>query len=172
MGTHMDAPAHCFPAGKTIESIELENLIIDCVTINCSTTADENFVATPETVTAFERTHGKIQPNSLVIFNTGWATHWSNPTKYRNDLRFPSIHEDTAKFLLERHIVGLGTDTLSADAKGNAFPVHRAVLGAGKYLVENIANAAELPASGAKLLVMPIKIENGTEAPIRLVALT
>jgi kynurenine formamidase len=62
--------------------------------------------------------------------------------------------------------------TPSADARGGEdFPVHRAILGAGKYLVENVANAKELPPTGARIFVMPMKIKDGTEAPIRLVAL-
>jgi kynurenine formamidase len=95
---------------------------------------------------------------------------WDNKEKYRNNLQFPSIHEDTAKLLLERNIAGLGVDTLSADTGKNGFPVHRAILSAGKYLVENIANANTLPSVGAKICVLPIKIKEGTEAPVRLLA--
>lgn len=50
--------------------------------------------------------------------------------------------------------------------------MHRAILGADKYLVENVANAKLLPPTGAKVLVLPIKIKDATEAPIRLIALT
>lgn len=31
MGTHMDAPAHCFEGASTIEKLALENLIVPCV---------------------------------------------------------------------------------------------------------------------------------------------
>ena len=72
--------------------------------------------------------------------------------------------------LLERDIAGLGIDTLSADAGTSDFPVHRAVLEAGKYLVENVANVGELPPVGAKAFVLPIKIKDGTEAAVRLIA--
>ena len=57
------------------------------------------------------------------------------------------------------------------DKGGEDFPVHRIVLGAGKYIVENIANAKDVPPIGAKIMVMPMKINNGTEAPIRLIAI-
>ena len=125
----------------------------------------------PQIVEAFEKKYGKIQRDTFIIFHTGWDRYWNNKDKYRNDLKFPSVHEDTAKLLLERKISGIGIDTLSPDAGGKIFPVHRVILGAGKYLVENIANAKELPPTGAKILIMPIKIQNGTEAPIRLVGL-
>ena len=109
--------------------------------------------------------------HTFVIFYTGWEKFWDTPTQYINGHEFPSVHPDTAKLLLERDIAGIGIDTLSPDTGKDGFPVHRAVLGAGKYLVENIANAKELPESGAKSLVMPMKIKDGTEAPVRLVAL-
>jgi kynurenine formamidase len=84
--------------------------------------------------------------------------------------KFPSVHENVAKLLLERGVTGIGIDTLSADTGADGFPVHRAILGAGKYLVENVANAKELPPTGAKIAVLPMKIKDGTEAPIRLIA--
>ena len=170
IGTHMDAPAHCFPDGKTIDALALEDLVVDCAVIKVDG-AGEDYVAMPDAVEEFEKEHGTIQPNTFVIFRTGWDKYWNDPKKYRNDLKFPSVHESTAKLLLERGIAGLGIDSMSADARGESFPVHRAVLGAGKYLVENIAKASELPATGAKIFVMPIKIKEGTEAPIRLIAI-
>ena len=170
VGTHMDAPAHCIPGGKTIDQLSLENLAVDCVVIK-KIDADENHIFQPESIEAFEKAHGRIPENSLVLFCSGWDARWSDPKKYRNDLKFPSIHEDTAKLLMERNVAGVGVDTLSADAIGNDFPVHRTVLGAGKYLVENVANAQDLPETGARIFVMPIKIKEGSEAPIRLIAL-
>jgi len=171
IGTHMDAPAHCFPEYKTIESLTMEELVTDCVMINVSNEADGNYKVMPEVVEQFESKHGQIEENSFVIFYTGWDKYWDTPEKYRNDYSFPSIDVSTAKLLLERNIVGLGIDTLSADTGKDGFPVHRAILGAGKYLVENIANAKLLPITGAKIFVLPIKIKDATEAPIRLIAL-
>ena len=49
--------------------------------------------------------------------------------------------------------------------------VHRLILGAGKYIVENIANANCLPATGCYTLALPIKSVAASESPIRLIAL-
>ena len=170
-GTHMDAPSHSFQGGKTIDTLNLENLVTDLVVIRVDDEADANYRVMPEVIEKFEKIHGKIQPNAFVIFYTGWDKYWKNPKQYRNDLQFPSVHEDTAKFLLQRNIAGIGIDTLSPDAGGKDYPVHRVILGAGKYLVENVANAKDVPPTGAKVMVMPLKIKDGTEAPIRLIAL-
>lgn len=170
-GTHMDAPSHVVPGGFSIDQLELKTLFCDCVVIDVSAQADESYVIAPKIVEAFEQEHGRIRRQSFVIFHTGWNKHWENKEKYRNGLLFPSVHGMTAELLLERDITGIGIDTLSCDRGDQGFPVHRAVLGAGKYLVENIANAKAVPPTGAKILVLPLKIKNGSEAPVRLVAL-
>ncbi len=169
-GTHIDAPAHCFSGAATVDRLELKTLTADCVVIQVDDEADENTMIAPDVIHAFEKKHGTIPPKAFVIFYTGWDKHWQNPKKYRNDLQFPSVHQETATLLVSRDIAGIGIDTLSPDAGGKDFPVHRILLGAGKYIVENVANAGSLPPTGAKVCIMPMKIENGTEAPIRLSA--
>ena len=171
IGTHMDAPAHVKEGGLTIDNLNLQELITDCVVIDVSSLADAVYIIKPEVVENFEKESGEIKPNSFVIFYTGWDKRWGNKEKYINDHKFPSVDKATALLLLERDNAGLGIDTLSADTGANGFPVHQAILGADKYLVENIANAKDLPPTGAKSFVLPIKIKDGTEAPIRLVAL-
>lgn len=168
-GTHMDAPAHCIPESKTIDELEMENLITDLIVIKI-TEVDENYKVMPEVIKKFEKEYGEIKRNSFVIFNTGWSKHWKDKEKYRNNLKFPSIHESTAKVLLDKEIAGIGIDTISPDSE-NSFPVHRIMLNAGKYIVENVANLDEVPSLGAKILVMPLKMKEATESPIRLVAL-
>lgn len=149
--------------------MDLNELITDCAVINVSDIADENYVAGPEVIQEFENKHGKLQPGTFVILYTGWDKYWDDKDKFRNNLNFPSASENFAKLLLERNVSGLGIDSLSPDAHED-FPVHRAFLGAGKYLVENVANAGQLPPTGAKIsIIMPMNIKDATEAPIRLV---
>ena len=52
------------------------------------------------------------------------------------------------------------------------FACHRILLGAGIFGIENINdNIALLPAQGATLLVLPMKIVGGSGAPARVVAM-
>ncbi len=171
VGTHIDAPAHAALGGRTVDALTLSELIVDCVVIDVSAEVDENYIIMPKVIEVFEQGHGVIPSNSLVIFYTGWSARWDTPEKYQNNYIFPSVHISTAELLLARKIAGLGIDTFSADTGADGFPVHRTILGADKYLIENIANANLLPATGAKALVMPSKIKDATEAPVRLIAL-
>jgi len=171
IGTHMDAPAHCFANGKTIEQIPLEQLIAPCVVIDVSTKADQTYRVSPDDILAYEKKCGEIAASSFVAIHTGWDRFWQEPTKYRNNLTFPSIAQETAELLLTRNIVGLGIDTLSPDIPAHGFGVHKVLLGAGKYIIENMANTKQLPPTGAYILALPIKVAHATEAPMRLIAL-
>jgi kynurenine formamidase len=171
MGTHMDAPAHCVPGGRTIDLLSADELIADCCVVDVADKADEGYIIMPSDIEAFEKEHGQIPPSALVIFYTGWSKFWNEAAKYHNNHKFPSVHQSTVEILVNRGVAGVGIDTLSCDTGAGGFPAHRIILGADKYLVENIANADKLPSTGAKVFVMPIKIKDATEAPIRLVAL-
>lgn len=172
IGTHMDAPSHCFMNGKSIADINLEQLFVPCIVIDIPDHAPDDYELTLENITDFERNITKIDKNTFIIVRTGWGTYWNNPKKYRNELNFPTISSEAANLLVERNIVGIGIDTLSPDSPKSDFPVHKTILGAGKYIIENIANAHLLPAYGSIICAMPIKIKDGTEAPIRLVGIT
>ena len=169
LGTHMDSPAHCIPGGKTIDTMRLENTCAPCICIDVSNEAHESYQLPAATIHQFEHQYGEISAGTFVLIRTGWDRFWSDPSAYRNHLKFPSISFDAAYLLLKRNIVGL--DTLSPDTPDSGYPVHQAILGAGKYLVENVANSSKLPAQGSFSLALPIPIAGATEAPVRLIGL-
>lgn len=171
IGTHLDAPAHCNRGILTVEELALNNLVAPCAMIDLSATAHERYTASAKEIELFEKKHGKIEAGSFVIVRTGWERFWKEPERYHNNYLFPSLSGEVATLLLERDIAGLGVDTLSPDRPGTGFPVHATLLGANKYIVENVANAALLPPKGSFTLALPIKTRSGTEAPMRLVAL-
>ncbi len=169
IGTHIDAPAHCIEGGDAIDMLPLDNLVRPCAVISCDVeNADFQFL--PENIEKYEEKYGRIEEGTFVIFYSGWSKKWTDKLAYRNDLHFPSVNVETAKLLLARNVSGLGIDTLSPDSGGKDFPVHREILGAKKYIVENICHADLLPENGATVGIFPTKIKDATEAPVRLVA--
>lgn len=176
LGTHIDSPAHCIQGAQDCSTMNIENCIVPAYVIDVSAKADENYCITVEDLIIFENRYGQIQPGSLIFFSTGWSKRWDNPYSFRNEKddgipHFPYVSEDVAKFLLGRDIVGIGVETFSPDPfYGNA-PVHKLLLGAGKYIIENVANLESMPAIGAYAIALPLKIEGGAESPIRLIGL-
>jgi kynurenine formamidase len=87
-------------------------------------------------------------------------------------MHFPGFSAEAAKLLIERKVSGLGCDTLSIDHGASSdYAVHRLALGAGLYQLENLTDMNELPATGAFLVVAPIKLEGGSGGPVRVFAL-
>ena len=171
VGTHMDAPAHCVPDGITIDQLALGDLIAPCALIDVSEFSHENYSVSLKDIETYENKYGIIESGSFVMIRTGWEKFWPLPEKYRNNLVYPFIGAEAAEFLLKRNVVGIGIDTLSPDRPEDNFPIHRLFLGAGKYIVENAANLVSLPAHGSFIIALPIKLRDGSEAPIRLVGL-
>lgn len=171
IGTHIDAPAHCDPIGKTIEKIDLQECITHCVVIDISHKVHKNYQCSMQDILDFEKKYRKIKSHDFVIIQTGWSKHWDFPEQYRNNLIFPTVSKEAAELLINREIRGLGIDTLSPDTPESGYPVHQIMLGNGKYLIENIANAYKLPPVDSYLLFAPLLIVGGTEAPLRLIGL-
>ena len=169
VGTHMDAPAHCVPGGLTIADLSLEDLVVPCIMLDVSVIADESYKLTPQDIHDFEKRYGKIEAGVFVILYTGWSRFWHTPETYRNHYRFPCVTKEAALKLLERDVKGIGIDTLSPDRPESGYPVHDLFLNAGKYIIENIANAHLLPAKGSQMIALPLKVVGATEEPVRLI---
>ena len=54
---------------------------------------------------------------------------------------------------------------------GRLFALRRTLFAAGIYGIENVDNAGRLPAVGATIIALPMKIKGGSGGPLRIVAL-
>lgn len=170
IGTHLDAPAHCIPGGKCIADLSLNELCVPLIVLDLMQPLHERSLLTVADIEQFECIHGVIPAHSFVYVRTGWGIHWHDRARYRNNHVFPAVSKEAAEVLLARNIAGLGIDTLSPDRPENGYPVHQLLLGAGKYIVENLAYGEGLRPTGGTVMVLPLKVAAGTEAPVRVVA--
>jgi kynurenine formamidase len=180
VGTHVDAPAHFVQGTPTIDRIPLSRLIGPAVVVDVTDEVKQNpdYRLTREDLRAWETRFGKIPVGGIVIMRTGWGKRAGDLTRYRNMdsqkvMHFPGFSKRSAEFLTrERDISGIGIDTLSLDhGPSTDFPVHKVMLGAGKFQIENLANLDRLPGKGAIVFVMPINVKDGTQAEARVIAL-
>lgn len=169
IGTHMDAPSHCIPSGRCIHDFDVNELCMPCVVIDVSDKCHERYSVTANDILDFEDKNGFINEGSCVIIKTDWGKFWNQSLKYHNNHVFPSVSYDAANLLLKRNVNALGIDTLSPDRPEDGFKVHQIFLGAGKILIENVANIHNMPHVGAFIMTLPMKVKDGTEAPVRLV---
>ncbi len=182
-GTHLDAPIHFSAGGISTEKIPLETLVAPAVVIDVSKKASKNrnYRLTAEDVHKFEAEHGKIAEGTIVLMRTDWSQHWPNAIAYLGDdtpgdasnLQFPGFGADATRILAEqRKVALLGVDTASVDyGKSQDFIVHRIGAAQGVANLENLTNLDQLPATGALVIALPMKIEGGSGGPARVVAL-
>ncbi len=176
VGTHMDAPSHRFDDHACIAEIPLDELFAPACVIDVSEKAHGDYELSVGDIEDYEKAHGSISEGSLVIIYTGWSQFWSDPDKYRNvngdgHMHFPAVAPEAAKIFLERGVVGLAIDTISPDCSNPQFPVHEILLGAGKYIIENVANGSKMPPKGGYVIACPLFAKGATESPMRLIGL-
>ncbi len=179
-GTHLDAPAHFTAGAWTVDQIPPERLVGPLVVLNVVRQAKANadYEITVEDIASWENAHGQIPDGAVVMAYTGWEDRWNSPKEFRNELsdhltHYPGYSLDAARFLVEtRGVVGLGIDTMSVD-KGltTTYPVHTFTSKKSIYHLENVANLAVVPPSGATVVVAPIKLANGSGGQARVLAL-
>lgn len=179
-GTHLDAPAHFVHGLWTVDQIPTERLVAQLVILNVQAKAARNpdYQISVNDIADWEQAHGHIPPGAVVIANTGWESRWTSEKDYRNAdaqgvMHFPGFSTDSARFLVEgRTAIGLGIDTLSIDyGPSKDFPVHKYALSHSLYQLENVANLSQAPEFGATVVVAPAKLEGGSGAPVRILAL-
>lgn len=183
-GTHLDAPVHFAEGKHAADEIPLEHLIAPAVVIDVSAKIAENrdYQIAVEDITAWETQHETIAAGSIVLFDTGSAYLYPDRFAYMGTdergeqavakLHFPGVHPDTATFLAEeRSIAAVGIDTPSIDyGQSNDFASHVILYQQNIPGLENVANLDELPPTGALVVALPMKIEGGSGAPLRIVA--
>jgi kynurenine formamidase len=80
----------------------------------------------------------------------------------------PSLAPETARLCADRGL-SVATDALSPDPTGGGgVPAHRAILGAGGLIVENLCHLDAVP-DRFELLAFPIRLD-GDGAPVRALA--
>lgn len=183
-GTHMDAPIHFAEQGATVDRLMLEQLIGPAVVVDVSARAstDRDYRVSVADLTGWEREHGPIPAHTIVLLRTGYERFWPDPVKYLGTaergagavakLHFPGLAPEAARWLAEqRQIKAVGLDTASIDyGQSTLFESHQILAGHNIPIFENVAGLAELPATGASVMALPMKIEGGSGAPLRIVA--
>jgi kynurenine formamidase len=179
-GTHIDAPAHFIRGMWTVDQIPPGRLVAPLVVLDVTATAKghPDYQVSVADIARYEDAHGPIPPDAVVMAHTGWDARWSSAKDYRNAdangvMHFPGYSLEAVKFLVEaRKVVGIGIDTLSIDyGPSKDFPVHHYDLSHSVYQLENVANLGQAPAAGATLVVAPMKLENGSGGPVRILVL-
>ena len=131
---------------------------------------------------AFEAEHGPLPEGGWLLLRTGWDARAQDeaelPQRRADGRRARRARTSSARAGWPRRarIVGLRRRD-GRHRRGRrgrlrpAVPGAHFLLGAGKYGITQLANLAELPPTGALLVVAPLKLVDGTGSPCRVLAL-
>ena len=161
IGTHVDAPAHQIAGGDTLDEIGLDRLVTDALTIDVSAPQPARGDA-PGRARAAARRRCRRATSCCCIPTTRGTT---DTDAYWTGWSYPDA--DAARALIERGISAIGFDGPSADpVDTTTFELHRIWLGAGRMILENVANLDRLP-ERAQVVVAPMKVARANGAPAR-----
>jgi kynurenine formamidase len=178
-GTHMDAPGHFVADGRRVPQLRPAELFAPAAVVDISARAarDPDAMVEPSDLLRFERRHGRIPGGAIVFMYSGWEKRMGDPAAFKNvgsdgKFHFPGFGREAIDVLLRtRRITGIGVDTLSLDiGASSTFDVHKRLLGADRYGLENVANLSKIPPRGASVVVGVIPWEGGSGGPCRLIA--
>src|SRR5881296_719304 len=182
-GTHLDSPVH-FAVGKhTTDQLPLAQLVGPAFVIDVTrqAQADRDYRIVPADLEAWERAHARIPERAIVLFRTGWGSRWPDRARYLGttktgpaavaELHFPGIHPDAARWLVTHKVRAVGIDTPSIDyGQSTTFDTHQILFAADIPAFENVAHLSTVPATGAFVIALPMKIRGGSGGPLRIVA--
>ena len=156
-GTHLDAPAHIIPKGKTLDKFPLNTFLGRTMKV------DHNSYISLEQVD--ENIDG-------IIYETGWYKHFNEPDIYYGSHR-PVISNNIVEMVKRMGINFFGCDLPSVDASGAKDKlVHNSLLGADIIVYESLTNLDHLP-----LLIsfdfygFPLSLNGLDGSPVRAVGI-
>ena len=179
-GTHVDAPSHFVAGAAFAGQIAVDTLVAPLVVVGIGARAakDADTVVTVDDLLQWEKQHGRIPSGAFVAMHAGWDARIRDVDRFLNRdakgaMHAPGFGEQAARFLVDqRDICAVGVDTLSLDAaSAQKFVAHIAILGAGKYGVELMANLGRVPPFGATIIVGAPTHDGATGGPARVLAL-
>jgi kynurenine formamidase len=163
-GTHWGAPGH-FNAGEPLaDDLDLEDLFLPAVKIDARRKCRNNgdYALTIADLEAWERRHGRIPDESMVIMWTGWESRWGDETAWFNFdadgvMHQPGFGIDAVRWLVDTGRIGYrggtGIDTFGPDlGTDETFAASLAIYQRHRISLEILANLAALPATGAHIL--------------------
>jgi arylformamidase len=163
-GTHIDAPLHFIRNGVSIDKMPLDTAVGIARVIE---------IKDQESIKPEELKLHNIQKGERILFKTKNSSWIYDTDEFHKKYVF--LTPESAEYLVTRGIrlVGLDYITVSAyeteneyasipeyQAKSGIHRTHRALLGNGIYIMENI-NLVKAKAGYYELIALPIRLENG-----------
>lgn len=182
-GTHVDPPAHFHKGLRSVDQIELKEMILPLVVIDVHNEVAKNvdYTLTLERVKKWEAKHGQIPAGSFVALRSDWSKRWPDAAAIENKsadgvAHFPGWGKEALMYIFEdRRVTAVGHETTDTDpgsaTSKNDYSLETYVLGTNHYQIELLTNLDKVPEAGAIVIVSFPKPKGGSGFPARVFAI-
>ena len=188
-GTHWGAPCHFHVGAACAGKLDPSDLILPAVVVDIRAKVQQNvdYEATVGDMKAWQADHGPMPKGAAVILLTGCSRWWADghepgtPNYYncgtgRRGFHQPGFSLRAVKWLIDRGVLGargaLGTDTFGPDpGTDERFRESSLVFHRHRIDLENLAHVAQLPPSGAWIVVGGPRNLHGSGSPATIYGL-
>jgi len=182
-GTHVDPPAHFAKGLRTVDEIDIREMVLPLVVVDVheAVSANPDYTLAMTDIHNWERRHGEIPEGTFVAMRTDWSKRWPDSAKMRNEdknkvAHYPGWSLEVLKYLYEkRKITASGHETTDTDpgvaASRDDYSLEAYILGRNHYQIELLCNLDQVPESGALAIVTFPKPRKGSGFPARVFAI-
>jgi kynurenine formamidase len=182
-GTHVDPPAHFVKGLRTVDQIDLKEMILPLVVVDVHEEVAKNpdYTLSTERLKKWEDAHGQIPASAFVAMRTDWSKRWPDAAKMENKdtngvAHYPGWSLPALKYLYEdRKIAASGHETTDTDpgiaTTKEDYSLETYILSTNHYQIELLTNLDQVPESGAIVVVSFPKPKGGSGFPARVFAI-
>lgn len=182
-GTHIDPPAHFVKGLRTVDQIDLKEMILPLVVadVHEEVTKNPDYTLSIERLKKWETDHGRIPARAFVAMRTDWSKRWPDAAKMENKdpngvAHYPGWSLPALKYLYEdRKITASGHETTDTDpgiaTTKDDYSLETYILSTNHYQIELLTNLDQVPESGAIVVVSFPKPKGGSGFPARVFAI-
>lgn len=167
-GTHMDAPRHFLPDGRTLDQQTLEVVVGPATIVDLAPAAPKQLIKVEDLAGISDQ----VQPGARLLFRTDWHKRYGTP-EYRNEL--PRISLELAQWLVDKQVALIGVEPPSVADVNNMQElthVHQTLFRGNVVIVEGLANLDRIKTQTVQFIALPMKIMGGDGSPVRAIAIT
>ena len=155
-GTHLDMPLHMIEGGRTLDDLNLNQVITPCRVLDFSEVVEE--------IDDSMLQSRNIQKDEFVLLKT------RNSDSDDFDFSFVYLTASGASHLKEKKVKGIGIDALSVERSQPGHQTHGILLNSGILIIEGL-RLKHIPEGNYFLIAAPLKIKGAEASPLRALLL-
>lgn len=164
-GTHIDAPAHLYDGGKTLDAFPAEQFFGRALVVDCRAIPSGELI----TLASLAQYGDRVADADFLLFCLGWDKYWGKREYFEG---FPCIDGEVLSLIINGNYKGIGFDAISLDpVSDTALERHNKLFAAKEIInIENLRGLSEICGKTVNFASFPLKTENADGAPARAIA--